>query len=186
MARSLTSDSLELILNSVMKQANENSDLLIKQMNEHMTNTINQINVNMSKMLETFSTTVQVMVSQVTKTISETLNEMTKAIMSRFEVLEQAMPTRPPSMDLTTMKIAMWDVEKEKLEKTKSSKNVIISVLPPQPSVNDDSLIQNFFEQNLTIKPAIVNVRRFGKEPTNKSRSGNRSDLLVPSPPTVR
>ena len=65
------------------------------------------------------------------------------------------------------MKNAMWDVEKEKLEKTKRSKNVIISGLPPQPSVNDDSLIQNFFEQNLTIKPAIVNVRRFGKEPTN-------------------
>lgn len=167
MARSLTPDSLELILNSVMKHANENSNLLIKQLNDHMTNAINQMNVNMSKMLETFSTTVQVMVSQVTKTISETLNEMTKAIMSRFEALEQTMPTRPPSMDLTVIKNAMWDVEKERLEKAKRSKNVIISGLPSQPSVNDDRLVQSFIEQNLTVKPAIANVRRFGKEPTN-------------------
>ena len=45
MARSVTPDSLALILNSVMKQTNENSNLLIKKLNEHMTNTINQINV---------------------------------------------------------------------------------------------------------------------------------------------
>ena len=61
----------------------------------------------------------------------------------------------------------MWDIEREKLEKAKRSKNVIISGLPPQPSVSDDRLIHDFIEQNLTIKPAVVNVRRLGKEPAN-------------------
>ena len=150
-----------------MKHANENANLLIKQLNDHITYAINQMNVNVRKMLETFSTTVQVMVSQVAKTITEILNEMTKAIMSRFEALEQATPACPPSMDLTTIRNAMWDVEREKLKKTKRSKNVIISGLSPEPSVNNDRLIKNFIEQNLTIKPAIVNVCRFGKEPTN-------------------
>ena len=156
MARSLTPDSLELILSSVMKQANENSNLLIRQLNDHM-----------SKMMETFSNMMQIMVSQVTKTISETLNEMTKAIMIRIEALERAIPTSPPSIDLSSIKNAMWDIEREKLEKAKRSKNVIISGLPPQPSVSDDRLIHDFIEQNLTIKPAVVNVRRLGKEPAN-------------------
>lgn len=167
MARSLTPDSLEVILNAVMKQANENSNLLTKQLSEHMTNAIGQMNTNMNKMLEAFSTTIQVMMSQITKTLTDALNEMTKTFLSRMETLEQSFITRAPSVDLAEIKNVLWNVEKERVEKSKRSTNVIVSGLPAQPSLDDSKLVHNFIEQNLTVKPAITNIRRFGRDPTN-------------------
>ena len=167
MARSLTPDSLEAILHSVMKHASEISSLLTKQLSEHMTSTINQTNANMSKMLEAFSTTVQVMVSQITKTLTDALNEMTRTFMSRMEALEQSFTTRAPITDVVAIKNGLWDVEKERMEKARRSKNVIVSRMPSQLTVDDDRLAQNFIEQNLTVKLDIIHVHCFGKDPAN-------------------
>ena len=60
--------------------------------------------------------------------------------------LEQSFTTQAPSTDVAAIKNALRDVEKERIEKARCSKNVIISGLPSQLTVEDDKLVQNFIE----------------------------------------
>lgn len=103
-----------------------------------MINASNQMNVSMSKMFQAFLSNAGRLGNKI---ISKTFNGMMKVIMFRFETLEQVMPTHNSSMDLTKIKNAIQDIEKEKLKKAKRSKTVIISDLLPQPMMIGSSKI---------------------------------------------
>ena len=69
---------------------------------------------------------------------------------------------------------SLINADKEKDDMKRRSLNVIISGLAPSPHVSDTALLEQFMEQNLTVKPHIVSTKRLGQ---SRGTTGEQSKL---------
>ena len=75
-----------------------------------------------------------------------------------------AVPKADPSVQL------LIALETEKLEREKRRKNVIVTGLLPVSGTSDSDLFSKFCEDNLTVKPFLLNCRRVGRSVPGKPR----------------
>ena len=143
----------------------------------------------LTKFMGAFTETIEKMMS----TFSETLNTLVDckltAISTRLDALESsyiqngtlpgiqasgnsatAQPIRNQTMAQIVAK-TYHELEQEKEQLHRKSLNVIITGLKPIDNVSDKSLVEQFCEEHLTVKPTILQVKRLPMRRSENSRN---------------
>ena len=131
-----------------------------------------------------FSQTMTIMLKELTTAFNDSINTKLSTIEKRLDSIESKMlavekqkldthssndhllaKDNQPSLQENITQIAVktyYGIEQEKEQLRQKAQNVIISGLKPVDGTDDKTLLADFCESNLTVKPRILKTKRLG------------------------
>ena len=148
----------------------------------------------LTRLTDSFTDSINKLIDSFTVALTKSFDDKFSLLSSRLDMIEAKLTSHSVNASSNVghncngtsvaeiVSKTLMDMEKERSELKEKSFNIIVSGLNPISSISDKDLIEQFCEENLTVKPAVLSTRRIG----SSSSSGLRLCATLDSAESVQ